>query len=117
MFHCLPNSAWANGNLAEAARQLGKIVEHPTQSQPNPGLRADGTPCILLVYFIMYRVKSAENSSEQAERHGDPGEEPEDSALGVDFLGHEVLGHVLEGVHRDSLDFFCDVNNEWCPTL
>ena len=45
MFHCLPNSAWADWNLAEAAVQLGKMVEHPNQSQPNPGLRADESPC------------------------------------------------------------------------
>ena len=32
---CLP---WADGNLAEAARQLGKMVDQPNQSQPNPGL-------------------------------------------------------------------------------
>ena len=25
-------------------KQLGKMMEHPNQSQPNPGLRADGTP-------------------------------------------------------------------------
>ena len=31
----------ADGNLAEAAGQLGKMVEHLNQSQPNPGLRAD----------------------------------------------------------------------------
>ena len=45
MFHSLPDSDWADENLAEAARQLGKMVEQPNQSQPNPGLRADGTPC------------------------------------------------------------------------
>ena len=45
--NCLPDSAWADGNLAEVAGQLGKmVVEHPYQSQPNPGLRADGTLCI-----------------------------------------------------------------------
>ena len=27
MLHCLPNSAWADGNLTEAAVQLGKMVE------------------------------------------------------------------------------------------
>ena len=27
MLHCLPNSAWADGNLTEAAGQLGKMVE------------------------------------------------------------------------------------------
>ena len=47
MFHyCLPYSAWADGNFAEAAGQLVKMVEHPNQSQPNlVGPRADGTPC------------------------------------------------------------------------
>ena len=34
MFHSLLNSAWAGGNLAE--EQLGKMVKHPNQSQPNP---------------------------------------------------------------------------------
>ena len=38
MFHCLSDSAWVDGNLAEAAGQLGKKVEHRNQSQPNPGL-------------------------------------------------------------------------------
>ena len=28
VFHCLPNSAWADGNLAEGAGQVGKMVEH-----------------------------------------------------------------------------------------
>ena len=46
MFHCLPDSAWSNGNMAVAARQLDMMVEHVNQSQPNPGPRADGTPCI-----------------------------------------------------------------------
>ena len=46
MFHCLPDSAWADGNLAEAAGQLGKMVVHRNQSQPNPGLSSLGTPCI-----------------------------------------------------------------------
>ena len=36
MFHCLSDSAEADGNLAGAAGQLGKIVEHRNQSQPNP---------------------------------------------------------------------------------
>ena len=42
MSHCLPDSAWADGNLAELAEQLGKMVEYPNQSQPNPGPCADG---------------------------------------------------------------------------
>ena len=35
-FHCLPSSAWANGNLADVAGQLGKMVEQSDQSHPNP---------------------------------------------------------------------------------
>ena len=33
LFHLLPGSAWADGNLAELAEQVGKMVEHhnPTQ--------------------------------------------------------------------------------------
>ena len=45
MFHYLHDSAWADGNLTEAAGQLGKLVEHANQSQPNPGPRAVETPC------------------------------------------------------------------------
>ena len=32
VFHNLPNPAWADGNLAELAGKLGKMVEHPNQS-------------------------------------------------------------------------------------
>ena len=32
---------WADGNMAEAAGQLGNMVEHPNPSQHIPGLRAD----------------------------------------------------------------------------
>ena len=35
--------------MAEAAVQLSKMVEHPNQSQPNPGPLADGTPCTVRV--------------------------------------------------------------------
>ena len=44
MFCCPPHSSWTDRNLAEAAGHLGKVVEQPNQSQPNPGARADGTP-------------------------------------------------------------------------
>ena len=46
---CLPSSAWADGNLAVAAAQLGKMVEQPeqpNQSKPNPGLSADESPVV-----------------------------------------------------------------------
>ena len=38
MFHYLHDSTRADGNLAEVARQLGKMVEHPNQSQLNPAV-------------------------------------------------------------------------------
>ena len=50
MFHCLPNSARADENLAEVAVQLGKMVEHLNHRQSNPGLRADESPCTN--YFV-----------------------------------------------------------------
>ena len=34
MFHCVPNFAWADGNLAELARQLANMVEHPFEVNP-----------------------------------------------------------------------------------
>ena len=33
------------GNLAELAGQLGNTLEHPNQSQPNPGLSPPDSPC------------------------------------------------------------------------
>ena len=43
-FECSTVCPILPGKLAEVAEQLGKIVEHPNQSQPNPGECADGTP-------------------------------------------------------------------------
>ena len=48
ILHCLPDSTWADRNLAEVGRRLGKMMEHSNQSQPNPGARADGTHCTSL---------------------------------------------------------------------
>ena len=45
IFRILPNSVWAAENLAEAAGQLGKMVEKTNQSQPNPGARPNDSPC------------------------------------------------------------------------
>ena len=56
MFNCLPNSALADLNLAEAAGQLGKTVEHRNQSQHNPGLSSLGTPCIGTVFDFLWVV-------------------------------------------------------------
>ena len=64
MFQCVLNSAWADGNLADAAEQLDNMVERPNQSQPNPGPRGDGTPCIFndlqycLVNFLFRRLNT-----------------------------------------------------------
>ena len=41
----LRSSAWADGNMAELAVQLGKIVEHLNQSQPNPCDKPPAPPC------------------------------------------------------------------------
>ena len=40
-----PGSSWAEGNLTESAGQLGKMVEHPNQSQLNIGPRPQQSPC------------------------------------------------------------------------
>ena len=40
MFNCLPNSAWADGTLAEAAGQMGKTVEHPADEDHNQRMGA-----------------------------------------------------------------------------
>ena len=44
MSHCLPNPATADGSLAELAVQVGKMMEHPYQSQPNPGPGSPAQP-------------------------------------------------------------------------
>ena len=36
-FHYLPSLHGQDESLAELAVQLGKIMEHPYQSEPNPG--------------------------------------------------------------------------------
>ena len=47
VFHCLPNSACADGNLAGMAGQLGQTGEHPNQSQHKPGPRPPDSPCVI----------------------------------------------------------------------
>ena len=44
-FHCLPDSAWADGNLEEAP---GQLVQHPDQSLPNPVSEHMGHPVDVL---------------------------------------------------------------------
>ena len=43
-FYCLPNSVWADRNLAELSGQQGKMVDHPNLSQPKQGLGGDAPP-------------------------------------------------------------------------
>ena len=59
VFHCLVNSSWADGKLAEAVWQMEKKVEHPNESVPNPGPWPDESPCIsddIVVYIIEVTV-------------------------------------------------------------
>ena len=65
MFRCLPNSAWSDWNLAEVAVQLGKMVAHPNQSQPNPCLRADESPSSLNVAMNSNRLLQTEEISDE----------------------------------------------------
>ena len=44
MFHFLPSSACADGNLAELVGQLGNVVEYPNKSQYQIGQPVKGWP-------------------------------------------------------------------------
>ena len=48
VFHCLPSSAWADGNLAEGAGQINNMVEKPNPYQPNQGPQPPESPCSLM---------------------------------------------------------------------
>ena len=48
LFHCLPTSVWDEGNLVEAIRQVGEMMEQPNHNQSNPTALTDGAHCILL---------------------------------------------------------------------
>ena len=49
-FHC--PSLGKKRNLAESARQLGKLVEHPNQSVLNPSPRQPESPCIIVKHAL-----------------------------------------------------------------
>ena len=57
-FQCLHSSARANGNVADLAEKLGKIVEHLNQSQNNHV--SDRPPARLGRIGKVYRDKSKE---------------------------------------------------------
>ena len=62
MFQCLPDSAGANGDLAELAGQLGKMMEHLNQSEPNPGPRPPVSPCIIVAALSEENLNFRNNS-------------------------------------------------------
>ena len=51
MFDCLPDSAQADGILAELAGLADKMMEHPDQSQPHLGRRPPESPCTNLSFL------------------------------------------------------------------
>ena len=57
LFHCRPSSAWANGNVAEVAGQLSKMVEQSDQSHPNPSIQLRITINIT-VYFTRTLIQT-----------------------------------------------------------
>ena len=61
IFISLPGSAWADGSLAELAGQLGNLMEHPNQSQPNPGERPPESPCNLRHTSLRLQLKAEQN--------------------------------------------------------
>ena len=56
--NCLPDFAWVDDNLAGLAGHLGNMVEHPNQSQPNPGIGPVGTPSIICCHFSPLKSQS-----------------------------------------------------------
>ena len=68
---------WADGNLAEAARRLDKMVEHRNQSQPN---QVSAHPVLLIILFPG-SVSGATNSGEggEDERHQAAGRQHQES--------------------------------------
>ena len=58
MFYCLPDSAWADGNLAEAAGQVGKswntqIKVNPTQVYEDLYIRNKYFPIVHSLYTAL----------------------------------------------------------------
>ena len=102
VLHCLPNSARADGNLAEAAGQGGKRAEHPNQSKPNPCPRADGTPCTIEITLSRRRLRGEIGHTDvggvvEAEAYAqdehDRGGDLDGEAAKVREAGHVGHGH------------------------
>ena len=53
--------------MAEAAVQLGKMLEHPNLSQPNPGLKADGSTCTVIASTEYHHPNSQDESTAAAD--------------------------------------------------
>ena len=54
VFHCLPNSAWADGNLAEVAGQLSKMGGTPNSKSTQP--RSKSTWDTLYRVYLRVRI-------------------------------------------------------------
>ena len=68
LLHRLPNSAWADGNLAEAVVQLGKMVEH-THIKVNPTKVSEQMNHPVVLFQInasvgIYRIPTTGTSTE-----------------------------------------------------
>ena len=58
LFHCLPSSAWAYGNLTEVAvQQLGKMAEHPNQGKQTQVSEQMHHPVLYSVLYKNYNLK------------------------------------------------------------
>ena len=96
MFHYLQNYACVVGNLAGMAGQLGNMVEHPNQSQPNPGTRPDETPCRkyppVFVCMCMYLSKLDNKRWETHNREEQVGLSMQSASLCLFVLALLLLG-------------------------
>ena len=73
------------------AERLGKMVEHPDQSQPNPGPQADGSPCSILhssppveLVVVLVPLDGVERAALHVELAGEP------SVVAVEHVGGDV---------------------------
>ena len=55
-FECLPDPAWALGSLVDVDGQLGKMEEHPNESQRAAGTQADRWETSSAQSELLYRV-------------------------------------------------------------
>ena len=70
MFHCLPDSAWAGGNLAEAAGQLDNMLEHPTKVHEQMGYPVDTSLKCMRCSLMLVNVNFAEENNAEVGQNG-----------------------------------------------